>query len=244
MQRFFCPPQNITAEQAIISDQQEIRHIKNSLRLRPQDQVVVFDGQGNEYRGKIKEITSKIIINDIAKINSLSQGRMAKITVACAIPKQYKIDQIIDKLTQLGIDKIIPLETERVVIKLDKSKLRLKQERWRKIALSAAKQSQRNSLPVIEDLQDIRQVLTGSADYDLKIIPTLLGPRKELRQILAKSQYRNILVLIGPEGDFTEEEVAYCKACGCIPVSLGDTVLRVETAAVATVSFIRLSYPL
>jgi len=241
MQRFFCPPQNITSEQAIISDQQEIRHIKNSLRLRPQDQVVVFDGQGNEYRGKIKEITSKIVINDITMISSLSQGRRPKITVACAVPKQYKIDEIIDKLTQLGTDRIIPLETERMVVNLDKGKLRLRQERWRKIALSAAKQSQRNNLPLIEDLQDIRQVLTGSDGYDLKLIPTLLGPRKELKQIFSKNQYRNILVLIGPEGDFSEEEVAYCQARGCIPVSLGDTVLRVETAAVAVVSFIRLS---
>jgi 16S rRNA (uracil1498-N3)-methyltransferase len=240
MQRFFCPPQNIIGEQAIISDQQEIRHIKNSLRLRPQDQVVLFDGQGNEYCGKIKEITSKIIINDIAKINSLSQLRIPKITVACAIPKQYKIDEIINKLTQLGTDRIIPLETERMIVKLDKSKLRLRQERWKKIVLSAAKQSQRKNLPVIEELQDIRQVLKASADYDLKIIPTLLGTRKELKEIFLKSKYRNILVLIGPEGDFTEKEVAYCQACGCIPVSLGDTVLRVETAAVATVSFIRL----
>jgi len=82
-------------------------------------------------------------------------------------------------------------------------------------------------------------VLAESEDFDLKLIPTLLGERESLKNILTKPKCRNILVLIGPEGDFTPEEVALAKQAGCIPVSLGDLVLRVETAAIAAVSFIR-----
>jgi 16S rRNA (uracil1498-N3)-methyltransferase len=150
------------------------------------------------------------------------------------------MDDIIDKLTQLGVDRIIPLETERVIVKWDKNQRVRHLERFQKIALNASQQSQRKALPVIEPIKDIKEVISTAAGYDLKLIPHLMGERKTLKEIFIKNRPKNILVLIGPEGDFSSAEVALAKRAGFIPVSLGDLVLRVETAAVAIASFIRL----
>ena len=165
-----------------------------------------------------------------------------KITVACAIPKASKMDDIVDKLTQLGVDRIIPLETEREIIKLDKHKRIFRQARWKKIALNASRQSQRNTLPAIESIKNIKELLSQVDAYDLRLIPTLTGIREAFQEILTKAKAKDILVFIGPEGDFTQEEINLAKRAGFIPVSLGDLVLRVETAAVAVASFIRIYY--
>ncbi len=241
MQRFYCLPQNISNEEIIITDPQEIRHMKNSLRLKPGDKVNIFDGRGNEYHGRIKEISSRVMINKLEVIRPSSGNKMQKVTIACAIPKNSRMDDIIDKLTQLRVDRIIPLITERVIVKLDKRKLAIKLARWKKIAISAAKQSQQSTVPAIDSIADIKSLLFLSSDYELKLIPTLEGERKTLSQIFRESNYKSILILIGPEGDFTKEEVSLCRDCGFIPVSLGESVLRVETAAVAILSFIRFS---
>jgi 16S rRNA (uracil1498-N3)-methyltransferase len=239
MHRFYCPIQNISGNKIIISDKDQVHHLRDVLRLKAEDKVIVFDEQSNEYNCLIRQLSNKTIELKIKARLSKRETKI-QITVACAIPKKSRMDEIIDKLTQLGVDRIIPLESERVIIKLDKSKKILRKMRWEKIALSSSQQSQRNILPMIEPIKDIKEVLTQAGDFDLKLIPTLMGERKSLRKILAKAKPKNILVLIGPEGDFTAEEVDLAIKSGCIPVSLGDLVLRVETAAIAVTSFIKL----
>lgn len=239
MHRFYYPSQNISSNKIIINDKEQIHYIRDVLRLNSNDEVFVFDDKGNEYLCLIKELLDNKAILEIKEGRTTKLGRI-KITLACAIPKKSKMDEIVDKLTQLGVDKIIPLETERVIVKLDKNKKILRHKRWEKIAQNAAQQSQRNTLPIIEPIKNIEEVLSQSKDYDLKLIPTLSGERRALREILAKPKAKNILVLIGPEGDFTLKEINLAKKAGCILVSLGDLVLRIETAAVAIVSFIRL----
>jgi 16S rRNA (uracil1498-N3)-methyltransferase len=110
---------------------------------------------------------------------------------------------------------------------------------WEKIAINAAKQSKRTMLPLIDSLREIKDILSQTGDFDLKIIPTLSESTKPLKDVLGDKRYRNILVIIGPEGDFTPDEVDLAKKAGCIPVSLGNLVLRVETAAVAVAGFFR-----
>ncbi|MCX5706225.1 MAG: RsmE family RNA methyltransferase, partial [Candidatus Omnitrophica bacterium] len=150
------------------------------------------------------------------------------ITLACAIPKKAKFDDIVDKLTQLGSARIIPLKTERVIVKLDNHKEALRLTRWRKIAQAASQQSKRSDIPVIEPPKDLEDLLTQSQDFDLKLIPTLEGRRKTLKEIFSKIQPRNILILIGPEGDFSAKEIAMALKSGFIPVTLGDLVLRIN----------------
>jgi len=241
MHRFYTTCQNISQDIILISDKNHVHHIRNVLRLKTKEEVVIFDDKGNEYSSIIEKILPKSVIFKIKKRRkSFPQKNKLKITVACAIPKKSKMDEIIDKLTQLGVDRIIPLETQRVVIRLDEHKKILRHRRWEKIAQNASLQSQRSQIPVVEPIKDIRKVLSCAQDFDLKLIPTLMGKRKTLRETLRESNPKNILVLIGPEGDFTPQEVDSAKRVGFIPVSLGDLVLRVETAALAVASFIRL----
>lgn len=242
MHRFYCPIQNISGNKIILSDKEQIHHLKDVLRLKAGKEIMLFDEQGNEYNSIIERLSSNTICLKIKqKYKPAFVGRV-KITVASAIPKKSKFDDIVDKLTQLGVERIIPLKTERSLIKLDQCKETQKLQRWKKIALSATQQSQRNAIPIIDSVKDIKEILAVAENFDLKLIPTLAGRPKPLREALADFQGKNILVLIGPEGDFSPSEVELAKKAGCVVVSLGDLVLRVETAAVAVVSFIRLNF--
>jgi len=239
MHRFYVG-QKIDNDAISISDAEQLHYLKDVLRLKVNDEVIIFDGKGNEYVCSITGLNRKQVVFTV-KASKRTESKKFKLTVACAIPKMAKMDEIINNLTQLGVDCIIPMETDRVIVKLDNSKKEARLKRWRKIAQSAAQQSQRGSMPLIEPITRIETVLSRSQDFDLKLIPTLSGERKHLKEVLAESKPGNILVLIGPEGDFTPQEIERAKSAGFIPISLGDSVLRVETAAIAVASFIKLS---
>lgn len=240
MRRFYSPCHNITSDTITITDPKQIHHIRDVLRLKAGSEIIIFDARKNEYLSEIEEIQAqKIIFKMKTKIKSNAVSGL-KISVACAIPKKSKMSDIIDKLTQLGIDRIIPLETERVIVKMAGQKRDARLERWQTIALNACQQSQRKELPVIEPIKTMDEVLLNSQAYDLKLIPTLEGQRRPLKEVFLQARPTNILIFIGPEGDFTGKEVAMAKKYGCIPVSLGSLVLRVDTACLAVVSFIRL----
>ena len=238
MHRFFIPSGDISKEEVIISDAKQAHHIRDVLRLKAKDSVVIFDENANEYKCQIAKLIPELSLKIKTRVLSSGVKNKFSLTVACAIPKNSNMDDIIDKLTQIGVDRIIPLKTRRVIVRLDEKKAVLRLSRWKKIALSASQQSQRKSLAAIDAVKEIKDVLEESEDYDLKLIPTLAGERKTLKEVLANNSAKNILVLIGPEGDFTDEEVRLAIKYGCISVSLGSNVLRVETAAVSAASFI------
>jgi 16S rRNA (uracil1498-N3)-methyltransferase len=227
----------ISGDTAVIADMDSLHHLRDVLRLRPGDEVSLFDSEGNECTGKLAALDNKKAVFSISTCRK-APPRIHKITFACAIPKKSLMDDIVDKLTQLGVDAIIPMETGRVVVKLDDNRLgRL--ERWRKIARNAAEQSRRNSLPDIPDILNINQVLSLAGEVDLKLIPTLTGQRTTLQDALSARRFKNVLVLVGPEGDFTDEEIGQALKAGFTGISLGDSVLRSETAAVAVASYLR-----
>lgn len=241
MHRFFSQSKNISGSKIILNDKTQIHHIRDVLWLKAKDKIAVFDEHGDEYQGEIENFTpSALTLKIIKKLPAKNNREKIFLTVACAIPKKAKIDEIIDKLTQLGADKIIPMETERVVVKLDKIKKEQRLKRWQKIGLGAAQQSQRNLKPEISGVAEIGSVLEEAKDYDLKLIPTLEGSRISLRRALERKKPQSIFVLIGPEGDFSAREIALAVKSGFLPVSLGALTLRVDTAAIAAVSFIKL----
>lgn len=242
MQRFFCPPENIHKNKAVILDPGEIHHLLDVLRLRKDDEITVFDGENKEYLGLIESVSSKGVSVKIMKIKK-SPLDESNITLACAIPKKAKMDNIVEKATELGVSRIMPMITERTIVKLDLAKKDLRQTRWMKIAFSAAKQSQRMNLPTIEPIQEFREVLKEVKNYDLALIPNLEGKRKPLKEVLdINKTAKRILIFIGPEGDFTPKEIDSALKEGVIAVSLGELVLRVETAALAVVGFIKFYY--
>ena len=237
MHRFYID--KVDGGTAALTDAGQFHHLKDVLRLKAGDNVAVFDGEGNEFAGVIESIEKKRAMIKVAAVNRGMRDKIS-LTIACAVPKGDRMDDVIDQLTQLGVARIIPMWTERVVVKLDEAKKAARFKRWRTIAQSAAEQSQRINLPTIMPVTPMADVVTGSQDYDLKLIPHLTGERRPIKDALTGDAKR-IIVLIGPEGDFTPEEVQKALDAGFIPVSLGDTVLRVATAAVAVAGFIRLA---
>ncbi len=241
MHRLFINSVSLSDGKIIVSDPDKIHHAKNVLRLKIGEKINACDEKGNTYLVKIEKISAgEIILAILEKINA-PQKRFS-LAVACALPKNCKFDDIIDKLTQLGVDRIIPLKTQRVILKLGKDKAEHRMSRWGKIALSAACQSQRNAPPEIQPIQSWSQFLAKPGEYDLKIIPTLQGESLRLRELVNQKKTNSAVIAIGPEGDFTPEEVKSAISAGFIPVSLGDLVLRVDTAAIAAASFVKFFY--
>jgi 16S rRNA (uracil1498-N3)-methyltransferase len=238
---YFYIPQKISSGFVPISDAEQLHHLKDVLRLKIEDQVTVFDGEGTRYLCRIVGLDRKQANLFIVSKKDI-QPSSSKITIACALPKKAKMDEIIDKLTQLGVDTIIPMMTERVIIKYDENNEN-RYERWGKIALSASEQSQRSRLPVIVKITSLKELLAGSDQYSLKLLPTLEGERINIQLVNSVDSAANILVLIGPEGDFSPQEVQQARDCGFIPVSLGQNILRVDTAAIAVASYLRFAFP-
>jgi len=242
--RIYIASKNISGEKIIINDKELIHYLKDVLRLKISDSLTVFDEKGAEYKTRLEQVSSRDLSLQILNRLSKEQGLGTRLTIACAIPKKSKFDDIVDRLTQLGVERIIPLITERVIVKIDKQKAGSRRDRWEKIATAASQQSQRNALPVIDPIKDFKTAIIEAENHDLKLIPTLEGERQSLKEVLAKSNPKSIFVLIGPEGDFSPQEVSLAIKSGFIPITLGELVLRVETAAVAVASFIRFLNPL
>jgi 16S rRNA (uracil1498-N3)-methyltransferase len=235
----FYLTEKINGDTVSIFDTEQLHHLRDVLRLKVGDEVVIFDIEGNEYFCVIAEVDKKRDVMGI-KARKTAPIRTLKLTIACSIPKQSKMDEIVDKLTQLGVDTIIPMVTDRVIVKLEGTE-QVRLERWRKIARSASEQSHRNLLPFVFPVSGLKEVLAESKRYQLKLVPTLAGERKTIRQVVADCKPASVFVLIGPEGDFTQQEIQQALEVDFIAVSLGDNVLRVETAAIAAASYIKLA---
>ncbi|MDD5700949.1 MAG: RsmE family RNA methyltransferase [Dehalococcoidales bacterium] len=231
--------QKVTGDFISITDRGQIHHLRDVLRLVPGDEVIVFDTENNEYQSVICSLDRKQLVLTVRSRRPAPVGKL-RVAIACAIPKKSRMDDIIDMLTQLGVDTIIPMKTDRVVVKLEEDR-ETRLERWRRIARSAAEQSRRNTLPVITPVMSLAEVLVLAKEYDLKLVPNLAGTCKSIREVNSGPRPAAVMALIGPEGDFTPAEIEEAVKAGFIPVSLGDTVLRVETAAVGVAAYLKMT---
>lgn len=242
MHRIFVSQDNIKDDNILIT-KEEAKHAFSVLRIRAGDQVNLFDGKGTEYFGNILSLNSKQGIVKIAARKSIKQDPI-KITLAAALPKLSKFEAIVDKSTQLGVSKLIPLVTQRTIIKIKDNKTQDKLHRWQKIAIEAAKQCYCSYIPLVEQIGSLDDVLKKSNDYNLILIPSLLGKRSSLKKTLKIKKPKSILVLIGPEGDFTETEVRLALNKGAVNINLGKNVLRCETAVVMVLSALNYEWKL
>ncbi len=236
MHRFYI--EKIDGGNITLTDAAQLHHIRDVLRLKAGDAVIVFDKAGREYKATIAAINKKQAELILMPLKT-KRHQNVKLTIACAIPRGNYMDDIIDYLTQLGVERIIPMLTDRVVVKLDTAAAQNRLLRWQKIAQNAAQQCQRSNIPVISSVTEFNDVIAYSKDFDLKLMPHLSGKRRLIKSVFSKGGYKNIIVLIGPEGDFTPNEVSLALHNGFTPVSLGYTVLRVATAAIVVASYIK-----
>ncbi len=234
MHRFFAQPDAFGEGTAQITGE-DVAHINKVLRLKESDEVVLCDGRGTDYYCTIEAIDKTCV--DL-KINSIVPNRAESrisVTLYQGLPKSDKMDFIIQKAVELGVDKIVPVESARCVAKIkDDEKKRI---RWQRIAEEAAKQCGRGIIPQIGSAVSFKSAI--GADHDLKIMPYECESQNNLCDALRDVENDgSIAVYIGPEGGFEEAEAQSAACAGVKTVTLGKRILRCETAGLATVSAI------
>jgi len=228
MRRFFVP-----AAQIPVITGSDAHHIRDVLRMKAGDRIELLDGKGAVYLSEIERIEKNKVVCKILESRELKVESRIKITLAQALPKASKMDFIVEKCTELGSYQIIPMSTERTVA--GKAKL----DRWKKIAKSAAEQSGRTIIPEITPLMKFEDVLKTRNQFDLALIPWELEKENTLKKVLTTYPPNNpttIIILVGTEGGFSQKEIKQARAAGFIPVSLGNRILRTETAGMAVLA--------
>jgi 16S rRNA (uracil1498-N3)-methyltransferase len=210
-------------------------------RARQGDPVVAFDGDGTEWTCTL---TSAHKQRAVLRVNETCHAppRAAEVTLAQALPKGPVMDLIVRKATELGAARLVPIESARTQVHFEGGRSDRKRERWHTIALEAAKQCGNPWLPTIEPVQSFAHFVAGASSepYDLKLIASLHPGATSLREAFSRGDkpVRRLVWLIGPEGDFTPDEVGLAIDAGFIPVTLGPLVLRCDTAATYALSVV------
>lgn len=225
MQRYFAEKKE---ENNLILKDTDIHHIKNVMRMNINDKIEVVYNK-ILYICKIESIEPLIlkIENTIDKQNKLN----IELTIAIGLVKEQKIDLILQKLTELGVSKIIPVDMERSIVKLDKERFSKKKVRWQSICKEASEQSKRTDIPEITDIMSIKDL--AKLDYDIKLVASTKEKDKLLNYYLQSiKDCAKIIMVIGPEGGISHKEETFLLDNDYNPVSFGDLIFRVETAAI------------
>lgn len=232
MQQYFAKNKDLELE---LSD---YHHIKNVMRMKIGDVIkIVYDDI--IYDCKLTKISDDVDYEIISKSNK--ELNATQIDVAFSLIKEQKLDYLLQKLTEVGVSNLFPITTKRSVVKLDQNKALTKKERWQKICKEASEQSFRANVPVVNEVGTLKSLI--NKDYDLKLLCSLNKNTKNIKKVLQKNnKCVKILLVIGPEGGFEPKEEEYLLESGFISVSLGDNVLRAETAPVVALSMINYEF--
>jgi 16S rRNA (uracil1498-N3)-methyltransferase len=210
-------------------------HLAGVLRLVAGDRVIVADPQGRESTATLVEVSRERVLADLDV--PFDRPRRPRVVLAPAVARRERMELTIQKVTELGVSEIWPVLTARCVVRLDEDRAGKRAERWRRIAEEAAKQSQRESVPVVREPMTITELLAEAGTFDVVLVPweetsaAGLGIGAALDAAGATPD-TSVLLVIGPEGGLEESEVAALEAAGGVVVTLGDTVLRTETASI------------
>ena len=235
MHRFFIP--QLYNEEMTITGV-DAKHIGKVLRMQPGDKLQIVSDDGVSALAEVAAITeSTVTVHCLEKLAE-SHEPAVKITLAQGLAKGEKMDFIIQKAVELGAYSIVPVAMEHSVVRLDGAKADKKVERWQKIAEAAAKQSKRDIIPQVQEVQSVKEMLANN-DCKTKIIAYECEDRMSLKTALREAgQMEDLLLIIGPEGGISEAELAKAREAGAVPVSLGRRILRAETAGLVAMSAI------
>ncbi len=239
MPRFFIDESNILGDENLIKIiGEDVNHIKNVLRLRIGDMIVLCDGKGTDYSVRINNYEKDSVTAIIEEQKKCSTEASLEVTLFQGLPKSDKMDFIIQKSVELGIRRLVPVINERTVVRLDDKKdIQKKTARWNRISLEAAKQCNRGIIPEVTAPISFNEAVELGKHMELAIIPYENELDKKLRSYM-KRGIKNACLFIGPEGGFTEEEVKKAEHNGIKSVTLGPRILRTETAGIAALSII------
>lgn len=239
MYRFFVSDENIL-EDSIVIRGTDVNHIKNVLRMKIGEEILLSDGNDKEYLCSICSLEETEVRAKILDINGPSRELPVKVYLFQGLPKGDKMETVIQKMVELGAYEIVPVSTKRAIVKLDEKKAVNKVKRWNLISESAAKQSKRGIVPKVADVCSFKQAVTIAKELDMILMPyeeaeNMEETRNILRQI---KPGMSVGIFIGPEGGFAPEEVGMIKEVDGSPITLGKRILRTETAGMAIMSVI------
>ena len=248
MHRFYIAPETWNSVAPMLSGS-EAHHAREVLRMKAGETLVLFNGQGREITAEIVDLSGAEI--RLRKLHEAETPPLqCRIVLGQAIPKGKNMELIVQKAVEIGAAEIAPIISDRTIVQVDSESATQKQSKWRQIAIEAAKQSGQNWLPRVHTPRKLAELFSMAPEesFDLRLIGSLQPDAGHLKKILAdysrehELRPRSVLILIGPEGDFTPAEFSLARRHGCQPITLGPIILRVETAAIYCLSI--LSYEL
>lgn len=239
MYHFFVAPEQI-GETSICITGSDVNHIKNVLRMKEGEKLLLGDGMSRNYLCELDSIENQQVTAKILAVDEEGSELPSRLYLFQGLPKSDKMELIIQKAVELGACQIIPVATKRAVVKLDGKKEEARIKRWNAISESAAKQSKRVLIPEVTGVMTLKEAFEYAKTFDLNIIPYenergMEGTKEELSRIKPGMQ---VGIFIGPEGGFDEDEVAAAMERGIKPVTLGKRILRTETAGMAMLSIL------
>jgi len=234
MSRFFVQPEDIEGDLVTIYEE-DANHIKNVLRLNEGDMITVCALNSIDYKCKIEAIRKDSVKASVVSQEKNLNETNIKVTLFQALPKSDKMEFIIQKAVELGVHRIVPISTNRTIVKVS-SRSEKKLERWNKISEAAAKQSKRGFIPSIGKVVALEEAIKESKNFDLNIMAYELEKDNKIKGILSGFEGKSVSIFIGPEGGFSQTEVKQATDYGIKPVTLGRRVLRTETAGLIALS--------
>ncbi len=210
-------------------------HIRRVLRLAPGDELTVFDGRGGEYPARIEGIRKDTVIVALGSHAAVQRESPLSITLAQGVSRGERMDLVVQKATELGVQRLVPVLTERTVVRLDAAQADSRMRHWRAVAVGACEQCGRNTLPEIAPALGLAEFLRSLGPLEPRGVRLVLSPGGELRIRDLEAAHAWVL-LIGPEGGLSEPERRAAAEAGFRALSLGPRVLRTETAAIAALA--------
>jgi 16S rRNA (uracil1498-N3)-methyltransferase len=229
--RVYVPTPLATGAQCEI-DGAAASHIRRVLRLRNGDELTVFDGRGGEYAARVDSIRKDVVFVDVREHRTVERESPLQLTLAQGVSRGERMDLVIQKATELGVHRIVPVLTERSVVKLDAMQAERKQHHWRGIIIAACEQCGRNTLPALDAPKSLHDFLRNAPETSMRLLLSPEGTTRP-RDLAAAT---TLTLLIGPEGGLSEDEQAAAVQRGFERVGLGPRILRTETAALAALA--------
>lgn len=230
--RLMVEPERLKSDRAIIAGN-AFHHAVNVLRIKPGDELIIFDGQGREVVGIVELFQGETaVVRIMAETANLTESNL-DLTLAPCLAKGKKTDMVVEKAVELGVNRISVVTSKRTVAKISSDSALTRVDRWRRIAVAAAEQSGRTQMPVVERIRTLEDLCSSRRRDVLGLVFTANAkpdPTSTLRQLYPETQ--KVIAVIGPEGGFEAEELAIAESYGFHAVGLGPRILRTETAAI------------